>query len=170
MEQNTLKRLAVYPGSFDPITNGHMDILERALRLFDRVVLAVAPNEKKKPLFSAAERADLAREALLRFGDRVEVTIFNGLMVEFARKQNATAVVRGLRLISDFEFEFQLNLSNRKLAPNLETLFLMPKDHLIFLSSSFIKELASFGGDVSPYVPQNIEAALKQKYSTTNLP
>ncbi len=155
-------RTVVYPGSFDPLTNGHLDVLQRAARLFDRVIIAVASNESKTPLFTLAERAALVQEATAAMPN-VETDYFDGLLVDYVARRGATAVVRGLRAVSDFEFEFQLALMNRKLNEQIETLFLMPKDTYSFLSSRLVKEIARLGGDVSSFVPPNVQAALRQK-------
>jgi pantetheine-phosphate adenylyltransferase len=160
-------RTAIYPGSFDPVTNGHLDVLERALRLFDRVILAVAANERKNPLFTRDERQALVREAVatLPEGHRVVVTTFDGLLVDFAELHRASALIRGLRAVSDFEFEFQLALMNRKLRPNVETLFLMPSESCTYLSSNIIKEIARLGGAVGQFVPAGVEQALRKKFA-----
>lgn len=158
-------RTAIYPGSFDPITNGHLDVLQRATKLFDRVVLAVAKNAGKTPLFSVKDRARLAQEAVRTLGmDNVEVHSFEGLLVDYVAQRQAVAIVRGLRAVSDFEFEFQLALMNRKLNENVETIFMMPKDTYTFLSSRMVKEIAGLGGDVSSFVPAHVQRALKEKY------
>ena len=161
----TSSSIAIYPGSFDPITNGHLDVLERALHLFEKVIFAIASNEPKKPLFTLKERKEMATEAIKFLGARVEVITFEGLLVSFAKSQNAKAIVRGLRAVADFEFEFQLALLNRKLAPDIETIFLIPKDNFICISSSLIKETAKLGGDISSFVPKNVERCLKAKFS-----
>jgi pantetheine-phosphate adenylyltransferase len=155
-------RTVIYPGSFDPLTNGHLDVLERAARLFDRVIVAVAPNEGKQPLFTISERTKLVQAAVGGLGN-VEVDRFHGLLVDYVARRNACAVIRGLRAISDFEFEFQLALMNRKLNPKIETIFMMPKDTYTFLSSRLVKEIARLGGDVSQFVPPTIAKALKRK-------
>ena len=155
-------RTVVYPGSFDPLTNGHLDVLQRAARHFDRVIVAVARNEAKTPLFTLDERAELVRGATTNLTN-VETDFFEGLLVDYVARRGASAVVRGLRAVSDFEFEFQLALMNRKLNEQIETLFLMPKDIYSFLSSRMVKEIARLGGDVSQFVPPNVQAALKQK-------
>jgi pantetheine-phosphate adenylyltransferase len=152
----------IYPGSFDPFTNGHLDVADRASKLFDRVIIAVARNDSKQPLFSLDERADLIRKSLGHRGN-VQVDTFDGLLVEYAASQGARAIVRGLRAVSDFEFEFQLALMNRKLKEEIETLFLMPKDTYSFLSSRIVKEIARLGGDISPFVPAPVEQALRQR-------
>jgi pantetheine-phosphate adenylyltransferase len=157
-------KCAIYPGSFDPVTNGHLDVIERARKLFDEVVVAVAHNDEKQPLFSLKERLDLLRETAGRI-DNVRITEFKGLLVEFAQAQNAGAVVRGLRAISDFEFEFQMALMNRKLDVAVETIFLMPKEEYTYLSSRIVKEIARLGGDVSSFVPACVAKALSRKFS-----
>jgi pantetheine-phosphate adenylyltransferase len=158
-------RTAIYPGSFDPVTNGHLDVLQRATKLFDRVVMAVAKNAGKTPLFSTADRVKLAQEAVKSLPN-VEVDSFDGLLVEYVAKRQAAAIVRGLRAVSDFEFEFQLALMNRKLNENVETIFMMPKDTYTFLSSRMVKEIAGLGGDVSSFVPEHVRQALKEKFGT----
>jgi pantetheine-phosphate adenylyltransferase len=152
-------RTAICPGSFDPLTNGHLDVIQRATKLFDRVIVAVALNESKHPLFTLEERLRLAQESV-RHLPGVEVDSFDGLLVDFAERRGAHAVVRGLRAVSDFEFEFQLALMNRKLNERPETIFMMPKDTYTYLSSRMIKEIARLGGDVSAFVPAHIQAAL----------
>ena len=156
-------RTAICPGSFDPLTNGHLDVIQRATKLFDRVVVAVARNESKQPLFNLEERIELTQGALAHLRG-VEVDSFDGLLVEFAEKANAQAIVRGLRAVSDFEFEFQLALMNRNLDERVETIFMMPKDTYTYLSSRMIKEIARLGGDVTPFVPTNIKLALEAKF------
>jgi len=155
-------RTAIYPGSFDPITNGHLDVLQRATKLFDRVIVAIASNESKNPLFSLKERLALVESAIATMKN-VKAEIFEGLLVEYAAKQNAQAIVRGLRAVSDFEFEFQMALMNRKLAENIETIFMMPKDTYTFLSSRIVKEIARLGGDVGAFVPVHVRTALIKK-------
>ena len=155
-------RIAVYPGSFDPITNGHLDVLWRATRMFDRVYLAVARSLEKGPLFTVEERVALARTTVRRLPG-VIVDEFDGLLVSYARRKKATVVVRGLRAISDFEFEFQMALMNRKLEPQVETIFLMPKDEYAFLSSRLVKQVVALGGTVSDLVPPAVKQALDRK-------
>ena len=155
-------RRAIYPGSFDPVTNGHQDVVERARKLFDEVIVAVADNDEKSPLFTLEERLDLLRQTLGKI-DMVRITHFTGLLVDFARKQEATAVIRGLRAISDFEFEFQMALMNRKLEAAVETIFLMPKEDYTYLSSRIVKEIARLGGDVSKFVAAPVAKALAAK-------
>jgi len=155
-------RTAIYPGSFDPLTNGHLDVIERAVKLFDRVVVAVAKNESKHPLFSLEERVDLVRQSIKHIPN-AEADSFDSLLVNYVDQQNAQAIVRGLRAVSDFEFEFQLALMNRKLNEKIETIFMMPKDTYTFLSSRIIKEIARLGGDVSAFVPAHVRSALIDK-------
>jgi len=155
-------RTVIYPGSFDPLTNGHLDVIQRAARLFDRVVVAVADNESKAPFFTVAERRRLVTDAVKHLPN-VEADTFAGLLVDYVERLGAGAVVRGLRAVSDFEFEFQLALMNRKLNERVETIFMMPKDTYTFLSSRLVKEIARLGGDVSSFVPPNVQKALKTK-------
>jgi len=155
-------RTVIYPGSFDPLTNGHLDVLQRATKLFDRVVIAIAKSDGKQPLFSLEERLSLVRESVRGLAN-VETDTFDGLLVEYVQRQSAQAVVRGLRAVSDFEFEFQLALMNRKLNDNFETIFMMPKDTYTFLSSRIVKEIARLGGDVSAFVPDHVRRALAAK-------
>jgi pantetheine-phosphate adenylyltransferase len=157
-----MKRTAIYPGSFDPLTNGHLDVIQRAARLFDRVIVAVAKNDSKHPLFTLAERTALVKKAVAGLPN-VDTDSFDGLLVEYVAAKKARAIVRGLRAVSDFEFEFQLALMNRKLDENIETIFMMPKDTYTFLSSRIVKEIARLGGNVSPFVPPNVQVALKKK-------
>jgi pantetheine-phosphate adenylyltransferase len=156
-------RRAIYPGSFDPVTNGHLDVIGRALKLFDEVIVAVAHNDEKQPLFSLEERLNLLRETAGKI-DNVHIAEFKGLLVEFARTKGAGAVIRGLRAISDFEFEFQMALMNRKLEAGVETIFLMPKEEYTYLSSRIVKEIARLGGDVSSFVPVCVTKALSRKF------
>ena len=157
-------RRAIYPGSFDPVTNGHLDVIERARKLFDEVVVAVAHNDEKQPLFSLQERLDLLQQTIGKI-DNVRIAQFEGLLVEFARKEKASAVIRGLRAASDFEFEFQMALMNRKLQGDLETIFLMPKEEYTYLSSRLVKEIARLGGDVSQFVPPLVAKLLVGKFA-----
>jgi pantetheine-phosphate adenylyltransferase len=154
--------LAVYPGTFDPITNGHVDILRRSLKIFDRVVVALADNVRKTPLFSLVERRSMITEALDR-EPRVEVDAFQGLLADYCRRRGATVVIRGLRALADFEYEFQSAHMNRRLAPDVETMFLMTAEENFYVSSSLVKEVALMGGDVSRMVPPGVAAALAQK-------
>ena len=155
-------RIVIYPGSFDPITNGHLDVVQRAAKLFDRVIVAVAKNEGKHPLFTLKDRVALVKKSTAHLPN-VETDSFDSLLVEYVVSRKAQAIVRGLRAISDFEFEFQLALMNRKLNENIETIFMMPKDTYTFLSSRIVKEIARLGGEVSPFVPAHVQAALKRK-------
>jgi len=157
-------RRAIYPGSFDPVTNGHFDVVERARKLFDEVIVAVAHNDEKQALFSLDQRLDLLRQTIGKV-DNIRVAQFEGLLVDFARAEKAHAVIRGLRAVSDFEFEFQMALMNRKLESDLETIFLMPKEEYTYLSSRLVKEIARLGGDVSKFVPPIVAKALAQKFS-----
>jgi pantetheine-phosphate adenylyltransferase len=156
-------RRAIYPGSFDPITFGHLDVLQRAASLFDEVVIAVAFNDSKSSLFSPDERVALITGVVVL--PNVTIAKFDGLLVEFARRQRACAVVRGLRAVSDFEFEFQMALMNRKLEPSIETFFLMPREEYTYLSSRIVKEIARLGGNVDSFVPPSVVAALREKLS-----
>jgi pantetheine-phosphate adenylyltransferase len=158
-------RTAIYPGSFDPLTNGHLDVIERAVKLFDHVIVAVAKNESKQPLFTLEERVDLVRRCIKHLPN-TEVDSFDGLLVEYANQRKAQAIVRGLRAISDFEFEFQLALMNRKLNEKVETIFMMPKDTYTFLSSRIIKEIARLGGDITAFVPPQVRTVLLEKLKT----
>ncbi|MEI6192783.1 MAG: pantetheine-phosphate adenylyltransferase [Verrucomicrobiota bacterium] len=155
-------RIVIYPGSFDPITNGHLDVVQRAAKLFDRVIVAVAKNEGKHPLFTLKDRVALVKKSTAHLPN-VETDSFDSLLVEYVVSRKAQAIVRGLRAISDFEFEFQLALMNRKLNENIETIFMMPKDTYTFLSSRIVKEIARLGGDVSGFVPAQVQAALTKK-------
>lgn len=154
---------AVYPGSFDPFTNGHRDILERALRIFDRVIIAVVRNPGKKPLFSIKERVEIIKKSIPPT-DRVKVDSFTGLLVDFMRNANSNIMVKGLRAVSDFEFEFQMALMNRKLSPDVETVFLMTSSEYAFLSSSRVREIVSLGGKVSCLVSPYAEVKLMEKF------
>lgn len=156
-------RKVVYPGTFDPITNGHIDLVERACRLFDHVIVAIAVSTRKEPMFSLEERVELARNTLAHL-DNVEVCGFDNLLVDFVRDKGAQAVLRGLRAVSDFEYEFQLANMNRALAPDMESLFLTPAEHLSYISSSIVREIAFMGGDVKKFVAPNVESALKKKF------
>ena len=155
---------AIYPGTFDPVTRGHVDLVERAVRMFDRVVVAVAENRSKQPLFDLKERVLMAEESLAFLGSKVEVTGFDTLLVDCARMTRSQVILRGLRAVSDFEFEFQLAGMNRHLGPEIETVFLTPSERYAFISSSLIREIAAFGGDVAPFVPEPVLNALALKY------
>ncbi|MFI0348566.1 MAG: pantetheine-phosphate adenylyltransferase [Chthoniobacterales bacterium] len=152
---------AIYPGSFDPVTNGHLDLIHRALGIFDEVIVAVATNSAKKPLFSTQKRMALLRASL---EDQPGLTIesLDGLLVQFAKKREAFVLIRGLRAVSDFEFEFQMALTNRRLEPKIETIFLAPREDCIFLSSRIVKEVALLGGDVTAFVPAGVVTALRE--------
>ncbi len=156
-------RVAIYPGTFDPITNGHLDIIERAMKMFDTVVVTIARNSSKNPLFSDKERVEFIREAVKGW-KQVEVDSFEGLLVDYAKKRKATIVLRGLRAISDFEYEFQLALTNRKLNDELETVFLMPSEKYTYLNSTIVREIARLGGDVSDFVPPVVRKAFEKKF------
>jgi pantetheine-phosphate adenylyltransferase len=158
-----LMRTAIYPGTFDPLTNGHLDVVQRAAKLFDRVVMAVAKNDGKQPMFTSDERFVLVQKAVKHLPN-VEADKFDGLLVEYVVSRKAQAIVRGLRAVSDFEFEFQLALMNRKLNENIETIFMMPKDTYTFLSSRIVKEIARLGGDVRAFVPAHVQDALARKF------
>lgn len=153
----------IYPGTFDPITNGHTDLIERAGRMFDEVVVAVAYNSKKQPLLNLEERCELVRKATAHIPN-VTVTGFSNLLADFVREQNATVILRGLRAVSDFEYEFQLADMNRRLAPEIESVFLTPANHLSYISSTLIREIASLGGDVSEFVDPAVAEALAKKF------
>jgi pantetheine-phosphate adenylyltransferase len=156
---------AIYPGSFDPITNGHIDIVRRARKLFAKLYVAVVANPQKSPLFSAEERVRITEAALADEGiNGLEIISYNGLLIDCARARHADAIVRGLRANSDFEYEFQMALTNRDLAPEFESVFFMPAKRYSFLSSSIVKEVCSYGGDVSTFVPPSVERALKRKF------
>ena len=155
----------IYPGTFDPITNGHVGLAERAARLFDRVVVAIAHNKKKTPLFTLEERVALCEVALEHL-DNVEVVGFSNLLTDFARSQNARCVLRGLRAVADFEYEFQLANMNRAIYPEFESIFLTPSEHLSYISSTLVREIAALNGDISPFVPNQVAAALKSRFAT----
>jgi pantetheine-phosphate adenylyltransferase len=159
-------KLAIYPGTFDPITNGHLDVITRAMRIFDRLVVAVAENPSKRPLFTFEERIELVRTAIetTEERDRIEVAGFKTLTVDFARSIGATSLIRGLRAVSDFEYELQIALTNRKLAQDVESVFLMPSLEYIYLNSSMVKDVAKHGGDVNNFVPDIVKAKLQEKY------
>ena len=158
---------AIYPGSFDPVTYGHIDLIKRAQEIFSEVIVAVAHNPHKKPLFSIKERVRMLKVATSGMKG-VEVSDFNGLVVDYARKQKVKVLIRGVRMISDFEYEFQMALTNRKIAPDIETIFLMPHESYSYLSSRLLKEAASLGADLSSFVPDFIEKALNKKLYRTS--
>ena len=160
-----MKTIAIYPGTFDPITNGHLDLIKRALRTFDEVIITVAPSLKKQPLFTLQERLDLIHAAVKGL-KRAKIDSFNSLLVDYVRKRKGNAILRGLRAISDFEYEFQMAHMNRRLNTEIETVFMMPSQEYSYLTSSVIKEIASFGGSVKGLVPEKVEKALKEKFKT----
>ena len=157
-------RHCIYPGTFDPLTYGHLDVLERATKLFDRVTVAVSDNPTKGPFFTATQRLAMLQPNIARFPN-VVVTKFDNLLVEFAYQQGACAIIRGLRAISDFEFEFNMALMNRHLQPGVETIFVMPNEEFSYTSSTLVKQVAKYGGDVSHFVPPNVAAALREAFA-----
>jgi pantetheine-phosphate adenylyltransferase len=157
-----MKRSAVYPGTFDPVTNGHLDLVERASRQFDRLIIAILRHDEKQPVFSLEERMELLREAAAPFPN-VEVDAFHGLLVDYAQEVGAGTIVRGLRALSDFEYELQMAMMNRRLAPDLETVFLMPSEAYAYLSSRLVREVARLGGDLTGLVPAQVVAALRRR-------
>jgi len=154
----------IYPGTFDPITNGHVDLTERAARLFDRVVVAIAYSEKKTPLFNLEERVELCEQSLAHL-DNIEVVGFSNLLIDFAKSQGSCCVLRGLRAVADFEYEFQLANMNRAMYPEFESVFLTPSEHLSYISSTLVREIAALGGNISPFVPTSVSAALEVKFA-----
>lgn len=156
-------KIVVYPGTFDPITNGHLDIIYRAASLFDKVIIGILTNLTKKPLFTTEERLEMISQCVKDIKN-IEVKSFNGLLVDFAKEMNAEAIIRGLRQVSDFEYEFQMALMNRKLCENITTVFLMPNEKYTYLNSTLIKELARYNADISEFVPNNILEELKRKF------
>ncbi|MCY1042014.1 pantetheine-phosphate adenylyltransferase [Corallococcus sp. bb12-1] len=156
--------VAIYPGSFDPLTNGHLSLIQRSLKMFDRLIVAIAVNPKKTPLFSQEERIELIRDAVK--DSRVEVDAFHGLLVDYVHQRQVGVVIRGLRAVSDFEYEFQLANMNRKLAPDIDTVFMMTGEDYFYISSQLVREVASFGGNVEGLVPPNVYAGLKKKFGT----
>ncbi len=158
-----MSKIAIYPGTFDPITNGHIDLVQRTLKIFDKVIIAVAPSQKKEPLFTIEERLGLIEESIKGLkGAKVEA--FNGLLVDYARGRKSIAILRGLRAVSDFEYELQMALMNRRLDANIETVFMMPSEEYTFLTSTMVKEVASFGGAVKGLVPEVVEKGLREKF------
>ena len=157
-----MKRTAVYPGTFDPVTNGHLDLVERASRQFDRLIIAILRHDEKRPVFSLEERMELLREAAAPFPN-VEVDAFHGLLVDYAQRVGAGTIVRGLRALSDFEYELQMAMMNRRLAPDVETVFLMPSEAYAYLSSRLVREVARLGGDLTGLVPEQVVAALRRR-------
>lgn len=157
-----MTKTAIYPGTFDPLTNGHIDLIQRSLKIFDEVIVAVAGSPKKDPMFTTEERIALIHESIKDFpGSRVES--FNSLLVDYAKEKESVALIRGLRAVSDFEYELQMALMNRRLNANIETVFMMPSEEYTFLSSTIVKEVASFGGSVKGLVPDPVEKALRKK-------
>lgn len=158
-----MSRTAIYPGTFDPITNGHIDLIVRTLKIFEEVIIAVAPSQRKQPLFTTKERIELIEESVKELkGARADS--FNSLLVNYATKRRSVAIIRGLRAVSDFEYELQMALMNRRLSADIETVFMMPSGEYAFLSSTMVKEVASFGGNVNGLVPETVERALREKY------
>ncbi|HEY3251764.1 MAG TPA: pantetheine-phosphate adenylyltransferase [Ignavibacteria bacterium] len=157
------KKTAIYPGTFDPLTFGHIDVLERAAKIFDKVIISVAESSSKKALFSIDERIELIKKAAVKLKN-VEADFFNGLLVKYAEKKNAGVIIRGLRAISDFEYEFQMALTNRKISSKVETVFLMPNEKYSYISSTLVKEIAAYKGDISNFVPPSVAAKLKEKF------
>lgn len=161
-----MKNSAIYPGSFDPLTNGHMDILERAAQMFEKIIVTVAVNNKKTAVFSGDERVELIRQAIQgkEWEHKIEIEQFTGLLINFAREKGVNVLLRGVRQISDFEYEFRMALTNRRLAPEIDTVFLMPDEQLTFISATIVKEVAAWGGDLSSFVPDHVAKALREKY------
>ena len=163
-----MTRIGLYAGTFDPITNGHIDILERGLALFDRIIVAIATNPRKNPLFTADERIDFIKDAIGDRGAALTYDVFEGLLVDYCQRVGATCIIRGLRAMADFEYEFQFAHMNRRLAPGVDTVFFMTDERNHYVSSSLVKEVASFGGDVSGLVPPAVERALHEKLRGEN--
>jgi len=161
------ERIAIYPGSFDPITNGHVDLIERALAIFDELVVAVAVNPRKESLFTADERVELIRGACGERNGRLKITSFSGLLVNHVRDLGAHTLLRGMRALADFEYEFQFAHMNRRLAPDIDTLFMMTSETNFYVSSSLVKEVAVFGGDLSGLIPDNVAKALEERFGAT---
>ncbi len=161
-----MNKIALYPGSFDPFTNGHLDILERAVQMFDKIIITVAVNNKKTSFFTGEERVALIHETIKDYSwsDKVVIEQFTGLLINFARQKKANILLRGVRQISDFEYEFRMALTNRRLAPEIDTVFLMPDEQLTFISATIVKEVAEWGGDLSSFVPDNVARALRDKF------
>jgi pantetheine-phosphate adenylyltransferase len=156
-------KIAIYPGTFDPITYGHIDVLERALEIFDKVIVTIAHNTAKDPLFSDAERLEMVKHVIKKYGKRADAEYFDGLLVDYARKKKAIALVRGLRAVSDFEYELQMALMNRKLADDISTIFFMPHEKHTYLNSSIVREIALLNGNISSFVPAYVQKILKSK-------
>lgn len=161
-----MSRTALYPGSFDPFTNGHLDILQRATNIFDKIIVTVAVNNKKNAVFSGQERVDLIQECIKDYdwAHKVEIEQFTGLLIDFAKQKKVHVLLRGIRQISDFEYEFRMALTNRRLSPQVDTVFLMPDEQLTFISATIVKEIAAWGGDLSSFVPDNVARALSKKF------
>lgn len=157
------KRIGIYPGTFDPFTNGHLDLVQRGLRIFDHLIVGVAPNPKKNPLFSIEERMELIRKTF-KGNKRVKLEMFDGLLVDYVAERKGVAIIRGLRAVSDFEYELQMALMNRRLSSDIETVFMMPSEEYSYLTATIVKEIASLGGSVSGLVPRHVESALKNKF------
>jgi pantetheine-phosphate adenylyltransferase len=155
---------AIYPGSFDPLTFGHLDVVERSARLFDRVVMAIITNPQKSPLFTVQERQEIIREIVMSRFPNVEVDVFHGLLVDYAQRKNAQVIVRGIRAVTDYEYEFQMALMNRRLEPRIETVFMMPAENYSYLSSRLVKEIAELGGSVEGLVPDSVQERLKERF------
>ncbi|UCE55688.1 MAG: pantetheine-phosphate adenylyltransferase [Desulfobacterales bacterium] len=164
-----MKRIAIYPGSFDPVTNGHLDIVERGLKIFDKIIVAILYNPGKEGLFTVEERIEMLKVSLKKFPN-VEIDTFDGLLVEYAKKRKAHGILRGLRALSDFEYEFQMALMNRKLNREVQTVFLMTGLRWIYTSSSIIKEAAQFGGNINGMVPALVQRKIKEKFAQTSTP
>ncbi|MBI4689393.1 MAG: pantetheine-phosphate adenylyltransferase [Nitrospirae bacterium] len=162
-----MKKLAIYPGTFDPVTNGHIDLVKRGLRIFDEIIVAITTAQKKQPLFTIEERLELIKDAVKSFKN-VRVEFFDGLLIDYVKYRKGIAVIRGLRAVSDFEYELQMALMNRRLDLNIETVFMMPSEEYSFLTSTMIKEVASFGGSVKGLVPGVVEKALRRKFNDNN--
>ncbi|HJN56483.1 MAG: pantetheine-phosphate adenylyltransferase [Candidatus Woesearchaeota archaeon] len=157
-------KTAVYPGSFDPVTNGHIDVIKRALKIFDKIIITVGDNPGKKPAFSIEERLEMLRECTKDMGN-AEIDTFSGLLIDYVRKKGSRIIIRGLRAVSDFDFEFQRALMNRVVDDEIETIFIMTKEHYVYLNSSIVKEMAMFNGDINGLVPEIVEKKLKEKFS-----
>jgi pantetheine-phosphate adenylyltransferase len=160
------KKIAIYPGTFDPFTNGHLDLVVRGLRIFDKVIVALAPSLKKNPLFSVEERVSLIEKSIKQY-DRVSYEVFDGLLVDYVKDKKGIAIIRGLRAVSDFEYELQMALMNRRLLSDIETVFMMPSEEYSYLTATIVKEIASMGGCVKGLVPLTVEKALKEKFKRT---
>ncbi|MBC8042919.1 MAG: pantetheine-phosphate adenylyltransferase [Rhizobacter sp.] len=163
-----MKRRALYPGTFDPITNGHIDVLEQGLNIFDEILIVVAQNSQKSPIFTAGERVEMIREATVSYPNVSVSCIDNRLLIQYAKEQHATAILRGLRQVADFEYEFQIALMNRHLTPEITTVFLMPHEKYTYLTSSIIREVARLGGEVADFVPYSVLRHLAKKLSTNH--